>query len=93
MKTRDPFDDAVQEAFNLLPQAKQRRAIQRKEGLISMEKDASGETLFGRTEIGKAIYDLLLSSMSAKKAGERHHVRHAAVLALRRNYRALRRAA
>ena len=83
------FDAAIAEALSLLPERTKRRLTRRREGLISMKKEG-GETLLGRTETGQALYDLLLSPMSAKKAAQLHHVRHAAVLALRRNYRSLR---
>jgi hypothetical protein len=54
------------------------------DGAFSIER---GEIVFGRTELGQALYDVLMSGMSATEAARRHRgVSRKFVLEMRRKY-------
>ena len=56
-------------------------------GILSMGKDAKGEIYYGRTERGQALYDALLSSMSAAECVRRHsYMTREFVLGLRKKF-------
>jgi hypothetical protein len=41
-------------------------------GILSIGKNANGEVVYGRTELGQTLYDALLSSMTAAECVRRH---------------------
>lgn len=56
--------------------------------LLHAVKDEKGRVIaFGRTKLGHAVYDVIFSSMSAKKAAKKHHVSREFVLQKRREWR------
>jgi hypothetical protein len=56
--------------------------------LLHAVKDEKGHVVaFGRTKLGQAVYDVIFSSMSAKKAAKKHRVSREFVLQKRRQWR------
>ncbi len=56
--------------------------------LLHAVKDEKGHVVaFGRTKLGQAVYDVIFSSMSAKKAAKKHGLSRESVLQQRREWR------
>jgi hypothetical protein len=53
--------------------------------MLRVIRNKKGEIVaFGRTRLGQAAYDCILSSMSAAEASRRHHLKREFILELRR---------
>lgn len=56
--------------------------------LLHAVRNEKGEIVaFGRTKIGQTVYDVIFSSMSAKKVAKKYHLSRDFVLAQRREWR------
>lgn len=54
--------------------------------LLGIERNRDGDVVFVRTPAGQAVYDILMSHMSAREAARRHKLSRAVVLEMRRQY-------